>query len=172
MSPHQVLAYHATRLTDRERERVLHVEGLQRLSPELMRRRLDEASAEGLLTLEEAEVLWQGRRAHERAAERLGMVWVFPDLDELRRHPTAAWPLLERWGGEGINFSEAGNALSARLSTIGRPSIVVVDLAGLGFTRAQLSADTCLEIDIPADHVVAVWQPGDLEYDDLGDLPR
>jgi hypothetical protein len=98
--------------------------------------------------------------------------------------PFGVEPLLSAWGGEAIR----GSAQDFYTLAIGRPSIVVVQIEAGRFsttrpTLAALLVATILGMDdrgtdvtlcrgVPPEDIIAVWQPGNPEYDRHTTLPR
>jgi hypothetical protein len=184
-------AYHATRLLDHEVV-MIRDQGLRILSEELIRERIEAAHHRGHLTSDERAALLVGNVfAEGRARNRAGHVNLFISTTPLRTRVHGVRPPLTTWGGEGIYMAKGGYDLRARLSRIGRPTIVVVNAElgpnpqahGIGPERWKLfvgrllgfepeAADLITVTPVPPSDVVEIWQPGDQAYARFEQLPR
>lgn len=137
LSGHHVLAYHATRLLPHETTWI-ELEGMQLLSHDLRRRKLNGAMAEypDLIAEWEAELLTdRGPCSWDRASAtvRLGQLHVVAPF-EILRHNAGLEDLLSRWGGESIAWAahpgaadwQRCAAVVERLSRASVPTIVEV----------------------------------------------
>lgn len=123
LTPHDLLAWHCTRLLPAEVERIRQ-DGLKVHDTELFRRRLSEALAAGALSEPESQELLTRSSAGDRG--RKGVLWFVTERELLRSEPDVG-PLLSHWGGEAI-YSTAlpDGTFRSRLASIGRPAIVSV----------------------------------------------
>jgi hypothetical protein len=95
-------------------------------------------------------------------------------------------PLLSTWGGEGIR----GGPDTTGAPTIGFPAIVAIALdltvpgqisswtnlqkvcVGVLLGTERPGAEGCVLADIPACRIIAIWRPGEPDYDRHTDLVR
>jgi hypothetical protein len=139
MAERRIRAFHYTRLTDREVER-LKCDGIHLSTPESLHSRLlglDEIDA---FTLEETEALEAESPLHSQMNGRRGKFW-------MASHPIAiehgdVERLLKYWGGEVASFHLNNERLLARLARIGFPRVieVAVPLAATKHTFAAVQA--------------------------------
>lgn len=186
--PRKLLAYHSTRLLPREAEAVRR-SGLRVLDEQLVRERITDAIADGALAngarlqAETGNVYAIGNQQHRE--NQICFVIGRAVFDE---NPGGVDPLLRYWGGEAIR---GGPAEVPAFATVGAPSIVV---ATLNLTRrhndpyswpslAKLFVGSILGLNgrfadvhypdpVPGRDIVAIWHPGDIEYDRHAELPR
>lgn len=178
--------YHATRLLDHERV-AIRDDGLRALSEDLLAERIISASELGLLTAEERVVLEASNAFASGTAEhRENRVCFVIGQHVFQDEPGGVESFLTVWGGEGI-YMRLDRDDRARLERLGRPSIVVADVAmdrdwhafpellNL-FVRRALGDHVIAELhylaSVPAGSVAAIWQPGSPDYDRYPMLPR
>ena len=195
LSEHKLLAFHCTRLFDHE-VAAIRRGGLRRLSRELVIEKIEQGHALGLLSDRERDRCLAGNvyaieNAVEAREDKVCLV-VGRAIFDCTAHGLS--PLLGGWGGEATNGGP-GPADDPELSRLGKPAIVAAAVevpapepgALLGalysapslakiFVGAQLGLqDACGEIhsraDVQAEDVVAIWHPGDAEYDHYRELP-
>lgn len=185
---HKVLTFHCTRLLEHEADRIRQ-HGLRRLTKELVAERILEAHTFGSLTDEQRRYV-EDKHAFAGGWEqhREGRVCLVIGRAAFDEDPDACVPLLESWGGEAIY---RGLPDSHPIRKLGRPAIVaaVIDLSvSARVTRSfpdlskvfvgkrlgldDASGEAHLMSDIPGADVVAVWHPGEREYDRHSGLPR
>lgn len=191
MSEHGVVVFHCTRLVDEEVADI-RAHGLRAASGDLLARKLALAVEGGLLSEEQRVTLQQStilesRRQGAARANRLCALSIRRTIDleasgGLRR-------FLSVWGGEMTYWTHEGDDIWRSLQGVGRPSIVVLDVpislvkiwapdaANVVIARWRGLADCAgeLQIDLASDQALSirdVWQPGHVEYDRHGDLPR
>lgn len=190
-----VRAFHATRLLEHEIANI-RFGGLAPLSQALIERRIQGAVIAGDLEQLAGESLLHGNALKSRRNElRADQVCLFLSDCVMRDEVGGIWKLLTIWGGEGINFTHAGNAHKEVLR-IGQPAIVVahLDLSGntisyncwpelrrifvgrwLGFgvnKEGRFGASLYYYGAIPGNRVEDVLIPGHPAYDRYPDLPR
>ena len=108
---YKLLAYHCTRLLDHESS-VIREHGLLTLTPQIVARRLAEAHEHGFLTdaqlghLHSKDVFSNGRV--EAGEIREGQVCFVLGHAPLSEPNNGCLPLLESWGGEGLNGGPLG----------------------------------------------------------------
>lgn len=186
---------HCTRLLDRERE-VIRAQGLLPLSAELVDNRIRHAQENDEITEDERQAFASGHQfadlaCHSRIRFTEGQVCFISSKQMFDRSPSNCEPLLSTWGGEAIYFPLKARH-GERLRSLGRPSIVV---ATIDFSVAPADRHRCypslakcmvgkrLRLEdsygdvhyrapVPAEHIEAIWQPGDREYDRYHKLPR
>lgn len=182
-------AYHATRLLPHEVDSVKR-DGLRRLTEDHIERRIAGAVDVGAIDSEAAGFLLAHTVFVKKHAveNRKDQVCAIAGSNVFTEHPSGVRLLLSTWGGEGIYWC-VGDEMEARLRTLGRPSIVVLDLPldgaqwlmfpGLGAVLAAClgrldspGADVHYKGAVPASAVVDVWQPGMPGYDQFDRLPR
>lgn len=186
----KLLAYHASRLLD-EDITAIREHGLQRLSPELVARRIDLAERLDHLSADDASELRQSNAfAIENHVGREDLVCMILGRETLDRDPYGVNPLLGTWGGEAIH----GGPLPDRDDNVrpfGTPTIVVARFGlGGGTDRVRtgpsvpklfvgrllgledISADVFLHDDVPPEDILGFWQPGDPDYDRHQELER
>lgn len=186
----RIRAYHCTRLLPHEGA-LIRQQGLRPLTETLVTDRIRQAHDAGAFDAVLRDALlashvfaFQGGRYSECREDQVCFVVSRAHFDS---SPDSCAPLLSRWGGEGIYW--AAEEQAARLAALGRPSIVVADLnfdvpgkhlmfptllsvlreAAAGKDR---SADVFYRAPVPPECIVAIWQPGDAEYDAHPRLPR
>lgn len=184
----KLLAYHNSRLLPHEAD-AIHAQGLRLLDEELVQERIKNAIAHGALR-DDARRHAETHNVyaidnHWNRSDQICLVIGRSIFDD---NPRICDPLLRHWGGEAIR---GGPGPVPALTNVGTPSIVVVriDLSGRHdhqrtypalcklFVGALLdlesrSADVFYHDAIPARDVVAIWQPGNSEYDRHAELPR
>jgi hypothetical protein len=187
-----VLAYHATRLFPHERDSILDL-GLLPLNNALVTDRIESAATRELFSEHDAEELRSQNLIKRGVSEnRENQVCLFLSRRTLDNSVTGIWNPLTHWGGEAVYFgfrrSPSDGARSHILSA-GVPSIVVATLdlspgwqthpvwPGVvkSFVRRVLDNDdydSSVHYHAVVPNVVAVWQPGQEEYDAHSELPR
>lgn len=185
----KLVAYHCSRLLDHEiawiRER-----GLVRLTRALVEQRIGAAHEAGFLTIADRDSLLAGNCfAIGNDEHRQGQVCLVLGRSTFDAAAGGVDPLLGTWGGEGIHGWPLPGR-DANVRTFGRPTIVVARIAMSGgrdrvwtapnvakllvgriLELPDLYADVFLFDDVPAEDILAVWQPGDAEYDRHPALP-
>lgn len=183
-----IRAFHCTRLLDPE-SAALRQEGLRASSDSLMRSKLHAAVAAGAITRWQADQLHADSPLHRQRRNREHLLCAVTTRRTLDEEADGLDLLLTHWGGEIIYFWQRNEALIARLRSIGKPSIVVVDLkpgrpqdlwspdpAALIVGRVLGSVNACGDVhyrltpgtSVP---VVDIWQPGNNDYDRHKQLP-
>ena len=185
-----VRAYHATQLLDHEVQ-MIRTQGLRPLSAESVKDRIDAAYEHSCISAAEKEMLHHSHVFETGEAEyRAGQCCFFLPETMLLNRPRDVNPLLSTWGGEAIKKSSRAAALPARLSQLGRPAVVIAHLdLSPGHTihwvfpdiqkvftarilnLEDMGADVFHRGPVPPQHITAIWQPGDAEYDKFEDLP-
>ncbi len=188
---YKLLAYHCTRLLDHESS-VIREHGLLTLTPQIVARRLAEAHEHGFLTdaqlghLHSKGVFSNGRV--EAGEIREGQVCFVLGHAPFSEPNNGCLPLLESWGGEGLNGGPLGG--QPWNLAVGQPSIVVaqIDLSishlisptypalANVFVASLLDlggcyADVFLRSAVPASDILEIWQPGDPSYNRYPHLP-
>jgi len=124
MRARTVRAWHYSRLTDDEVERV-RSSGVYPSTLQRIRDRLDAQVAAGVLSSEIAEALFAGSPFHgDRYASRSDKFWLTSNPIPIDDSGVA--PLLENWGGESVYFSIKDASLQALVASIGRPRVLEV----------------------------------------------
>jgi hypothetical protein len=176
-----LLAYHCTRLLDRETEGIRR-EGLRTLSRQLVEERIASAEESGDLDEQTAKRLRaENVYALEARENREGQVCLVLGRSGFDEPSSGAIPLMAAWGGEAVN----GGPQDAETDPVlGSPSIVVatVDLSAswrVSPTFPSLNrmfVATILELEdriadvlyrgpVPASMIIDIWQPGHPYYD-------
>jgi len=184
-------AYHCTRLLPHE-VRMIENAGLRPLSADLLHDRINSAHEAGAIGPDDAREL---RAAHVfvtgRQRYRENQVCLILSKSMFLHNRHGCDPLLQTWGGEGIYMSYKAERLLDRLKGLGKPTVVValLDLGGRGsphyvfpalhkvFVGAALrlsdvGADVFYKAPVPPEHIERILQPGEPNYESLGDLPR
>lgn len=184
----RLLAYHCTRLLPHEVE-TIRDEGLRPLDRTSLEERLTAAVEHGSLPpaareyAESQNIYSVGNLAGRE--RQLCFVLGRAALDE---DAVGCAPLLTYWGGEAMR---GGPADAPPLAGIGEPTIIVAQLdfatsprrsrthPGLGqlfvgtmVGTARACADVFYGDAVPPEDILAVWQPGNAEYDRHAELPR
>ena len=120
-----VVAYHCTRLTDREAEDVTR-RGLEPLSSDLVSSRVRAAHTAGELGDDLARAIEANHWAQE--ANRVGQIAFFGSRAPFQHRRHTVHYLLGEWGGESVAFALERTPFQQELRHIGTPSIVVVTL--------------------------------------------
>ncbi len=190
LSGHLLRAYHCTRLLPHEIPMVVEA-GLRPLSADLLNDRINSAQEAGAIGLEDAEDLRAGHVFATGEEEyRENQVSLILSKSMFLHNLPGCKPLLEAWGGEGIYMSSKKPHILDRLKSLSKPTIVValLDLSGRNsphnvypalhkvFVGAALQlsdvgADVFYKAAVPPENVERLIQPGDSEYESLGDLP-
>ena len=182
----KLIAYHCTRLLEYERERFRR-QGLQPLSSDALADRVEAAHEAGFLNAADRAAFLAENAAD--AENRAGQVCLSLGRDVFGQDPWGCEPLLSCWGGEALYRGASGR--EERLSgAMGRPAIVVaaIDLRGswrsspahpflvqLFVAKAAGSrvwADVFYRRAVEPGDILAIWQPGDPEYDRFEGLPK
>lgn len=187
---YKLLAFHATRLLEHEIPEI-RSRGLRRLSRDLVNDRISGAHARGLLSDRERDRC-RARNVYaiNNVTGREGQVCLVFGRRTLDEEAHGLSPLLGGWGGEAMN-GWPGPDEDPLLQRLGKPSIVAaaVDLeAGerRSFTAPGLAnvflgtklglrdagGEVHTFVDIPAEDIIDIWQPGHPEYDRHRDLPQ
>lgn len=187
LAGYKLLSFHCTRLPDHE-VAAIKADGLRPLTEALVLARIDRAHELGLLTDEAlAHLRATNVFAIGAAANRKDQICLILGRDGL--DDSGCVPLLSRWGGEGIYMADPDSAAAAAL--LGRPAIVAAAI-GLSVSHTvsptfpslgkrfvgtllgteQLYADVFLRTPVLPEDVLAIWQPGDADYDRHRQLPR
>jgi hypothetical protein len=187
-----VLAYHATRLFPHERDSILDL-GLLPLNNVLVTDRIESAVAGGLFSEHDAEELRsQNLIARGISEHRENQVSLFLSARTLDDNVTGIWNPLTHWGGEAVYFGfprSPSDGARSRILSAGIPSIVVATLdLSPGWRTHQVwpgivnsfvgrvldndDYDSSVHYHAAVPNVVAVWQPGQAEYDLHSELPR
>jgi hypothetical protein len=170
----RVRVYHCTRLIRRELADV-RTSGLVPLDYDFAMQRVRDAVADGEISPAEGELFGSSRESRDK--NRSGVVWFIGDRVGLR-HRSGVRPLLERWGGEGINMAwDSESAETARLCTVGTPSVVVATIDPRSATYASPGwLEACVRrllkagqygLTVSCDSLIAgswvehIWHPGD-----------
>jgi len=169
-------------------------EGLRPVSEDLLRERINLALTHGYLTepqwgelLRSHVFTGDDKRTLEARGQGVYLLVGRAALDLARPH-LCEW--LAMWGGPTL-FEGCAEDLQDVLKGLGRPTIVSVALEfvnerfrppvseplGLVFSSVALKdSEAATEIRysslVPPKDIVAVWHPGDLEYDRHSELPR
>lgn len=185
-------AYHATRLLHHEIE-AIGATGLAPLTQKLIDQRLMDAVRLQELPSDIAATL---NRDNALRGPPLGLrsdqVCLFLSRAGIRYDVRELWNFMRIWGGEGINFTNAGSQHVDALR-IGKPAIVValVDLSDrevsqchpellhvmvgkrLGFDQPDSSFGAAIHYmgPIPAERIEDIWTPGTSNYAEFPELP-
>jgi hypothetical protein len=185
----RLLAFHATSLLDHEIGEV-HDDGLRCLSADLVAEKISGAYSQAAIsTAQRDQCLAQNVYAIDNTVGRVGRVCLVLGRSIFDGHGGGLTPSLGGWGGEAMNGGP-GPDEDPILRELGHPSIVAVatDLGVPGdrpyaapglakvFVGRRLGLeDACGEIhvkaDIPAEDILAIWHPGDPDYDRHRSLP-
>ncbi len=120
------IGFHATRLTQKEISNII-LDGLQPLSIELLKRKVDILVQDNQISAYDAELIIKNNEAQERYRE--GIVCLFHCISTLK-HSGGLNDLFSYWGGEAIYRYFKGNTTPLNLKHIGIPCIVVCSLPG------------------------------------------
>ena len=184
-------AYHCTRLLPHEIPIVVEA-GLRPLSADLLNDRINSAQEAGLIGPGDAEDLRAGHVfATSKQQYRENQVCLILSKSMFLHNLHGCKTLLETWGGEGIYRSSNKLPILDRLKSLSKPTIVIalLDLSGRNsphnvypalhkvFVGAALhlsdvGADVFYKAAVSPENVERLLQPGDPDYELLGDLPR
>ena len=190
LAGHKLLAFHSTCLFDHEVDAIRR-EGLRRLSRALVEQKIKDAHAHGALSVDErARCLERNAYAIDNMTGREDQVCLVVGRKTFDEEAAGLSPLLGGWGGEATNGGP-GPGEDPVLGTLGRPAIVAVGLDVAAGHRSVYTAPSLAKVfvgsglglrdafgeihffaDIPADDVLAIWEPGDEDYDRHRGLPR
>lgn len=181
-----VRAYHCTKLLTHE-VAAINRDGLGPLSSHLVDARIAAAVAQGDLTADAAELLTTSSVfASDDADGRVGQVCLLLSRLAFDQEVAGLWRLLGLWGGEAIYWAngDPGDPMFELLRSLGRPTIIVVDLEAtpdvwlrhcrqgllrlftgrlLGLPRTI--GEICVPHPVPPASVVDIWHPGHPEFD-------
>lgn len=180
----KLLAYHCTCLLPHEAA-VIRNEGLRPLTSQLVDDRIAAAVQAGVA----ASVVNRARRGNvyaiDNAEGREGQVCLIAGRSAFDDSPHGCDPLLRYWGGEALR----GGPADARELELGTPSIVVAQLdcrhspdlsmypslgkllVGALLGTSLLHADVFYRRPVASEDILAIWQPGNPEYDRHTRLP-
>jgi hypothetical protein len=181
--------YHCTRLLDVEVE-AIRQHGLRLLSRELMADKIQAAVHAAAITAADGQHLeWAHVFAVGEHDNRQDQICLVLSAQPLHGDRHGIRPLMTSWGGEALSMSSGAVGWRDRLTQIGKPAVVVVDVP---FARAdghhawpgvlktfvaalmglQAGASVHYVAPIAGAAVAAVWRPGDAAYDALRAVPR
>jgi hypothetical protein len=186
-----VVAHHFSRLFDHEVEEV-KVNGLKRLTKDMLYRKIQVAHELGLITqehrklFEHCNVIASGESDH-----RAGQICLVAGTGGLNDDVGAVYWLLTLWGGEALSMSNRSSGMKEILRNYGRPAIVVAaisvdsphkmnpaySLLSSTFLRTYLGHEALSDYfvrseDIPGTRILDVWQPGRPEYEKFTNFPQ
>ena len=198
---HGVLTYHCSRFLDEELA-AIRSDGLRPVSAHLIRRRIESAYRGGHLSRSQADELHRrnpfenfdqkATRVRSSLEARGQGVYLYLGRRGFEDSPFEYADWLGTWGGPTL-FEPLGEQGDLRrvLRDLGRPSIVVaalefqsdrfraaiVDKFALMFCTIEgdepwLGGEICYRANISGEDIIAVWQPGDPEYDRFAELPQ
>jgi hypothetical protein len=188
-SGYLVRAYHATRLLPHEEHRIREG-GLRLLSEGLVRDRINAAREFGHISAElHAHLLDSPALRYARSKNRTGQICLYLSEHTMEEQAHGLWRLLATWGGEAIYWDN--EVVVETLRRLGRPSVVVAALdLSLGWRTHQIwpglrevflghwlglegtGASVHYHVNVPGDHILGIWHPGDPEYDRFDELHR
>lgn len=125
LQPYSLIAWHCTRLTDKE-VAAITANGMQPPNPDILKRRIDALVLAGDLTAETADQLKARNQADE--ASRRGRIWwcFYPPKES---GEGGIRSLLETWGGEALYNSHDDHAVTGPLlRSVGTPSLIEADI--------------------------------------------
>ncbi|MDQ3678293.1 MAG: hypothetical protein M3401_16095 [Actinomycetota bacterium] len=184
--PRKAVAHHCTRLLPHEAD-TIRQRGLRLLDEDLVADRIAAAVEAGALSDEQRRKAETGNiYAIRNTRSRTQKICFIVGRAAFDDDPGGCDPLLRYWGGEAIR---GGPDDVPEFATIGVPSIVV---ATLNLTRPHNAcswpalsklfvgkllglsehADVHYRQPVPGSDIVAIWQPGDVDYDRHADLLR
>lgn len=184
-------AYHSARLLDEEAQAIRR-RGLIPLSEDLVTSRVRAACASGhLMAAERDALLSDSAFASGSTTGRPGQVCAVAGRCIFDDEPEAVELLLRLWGGEAIYRAHESTVLGERLRSLGKPSIVVVNLRLAACSRFPFSAPSIAKLfvgrllhlpetygdvhyygPVTPRNIVDIWQPGHHEYDRHHHLPH
>jgi hypothetical protein len=178
-----LVGFHATRLTEPERQDIIS-NGLRVLSPNLLERRL-----EGIASALSADVV-ESLRARNQVYDgnRIGLAW-FCFTRALLRDESGIERLFRSWGGEALyNSHEDDEKTGPTLAAIGKPCIVIARVPVTGIeafmsigqrlvnawcarsgikTGDGADFEGCVRADIPGGDIVRIPTLDDPEFRSL-----
>ncbi len=137
LTPHRLVAFHCTRLTQDEIGGIKK-NGLQLLTPALVKKKLDECHAAGHLSDRDHAYLTGSKSVADNVndvhAHRTGMIWFCPNRSTLQDY-SGVYRLFRSWGGEAVYCGhEDDMRIAPVLASIGTPCIVK---CAIPFDRAE-----------------------------------
>jgi hypothetical protein len=138
LQPYALVGWHCTRLTGHETAKII-AEGMELPNAEMLTRRIEAATDQGLLSAIVAERIKAKNQAHE--PNRAGMIW-FCFFPPSVGGEHGIGDLLRFWGGEALyNSHDQHPENSQALRAVGTPSIIEAEIpiaflgrnAGLAF---------------------------------------
>jgi hypothetical protein len=143
MESRMIRAWHYTRLTLGEIN-LIHRFGMQPMTLELIRQRLEDAIAAGHIDREVAKTLYVASPYHQQAmSNREHRFWL-----TARPYPiddSGVQELLEKWGGESIYANHSEGPMVELLQGIGTPCVIEVALPTSATTRASCAAENVID---------------------------
>lgn len=119
-----LLVYHATRLLPHEKDDI-RTNGLQVLTGELVTRKIREAVRYEYLTEEIGEELRCGSTLRTQPEEkRANKICFVLGKSPFEKEHSGLSNLFDIWGGESINYTDAGDKYMSCLKKIGEPAVV------------------------------------------------
>jgi hypothetical protein len=189
-SDYPLRAYHCTHLLPHEFDWIKE-KGLQPLSLQLIHDRIDLAYEKGFIERETAEKLKSNNvYANHNQKNREGHISLILSKNQIKTMLSGIQEFLTRWGGEGIYWPNHSKPLYDRLKGIGKPSIAVANIdidikdsqlefypelhkifVGAALELSDMGGEVKYMAPIPAKSIEKILQPGDYEYNSLGELP-
>lgn len=143
MGSRTIRAWHYTRLTDRE-VAAIRLEGMQPMTLDLIRCRLDAMVAAGELQPSTAGKLLAASPYHEQInGNRSGKIWLTSRPFEVDDGMVTG--LVSGWGGESLNFDHQEGAIADLLGAIGRPRVIEIALPLRITTRIDSAAKNVVD---------------------------
>jgi hypothetical protein len=183
IAPNHVLVYHATKLLPHEIT-LIESDGLMPLTPELVELKINHAVLSDFLTDWQGEELLNGSSFRTRADEqRSNQICLILGCNVLYENHSGFTKLLNIWGGESINHTDAGEKHERHLMEIGIPAIIKLGIpvgpdVDLGqdyplrkpFYGNFLKRPESITIRwegslIPSEWILDILKPGDFEFD-------
>jgi hypothetical protein len=138
-----IRAWHYTRLTPGEID-LIRSFGMQPMTLEIIRQRLNRAVAGGHFDSEAADALYLASPYHHQTlGSRKDRIWL--TARPYRSDDSSVKELLEKWGGESIYANHSDGPVVELLHGIGKPCVVEVALPLSATTRASCAAENVID---------------------------
>jgi hypothetical protein len=153
-----IRAWHFTRLTSAERMDIL-ANGMGLMSLPVIMRRLDLQVEAGAMDRATAQRLYAASPFHHQIdGNRDGKIWLTAQPYPLDHSSVTG--LVERWGGESVNFDHQDSVFSELLKSIGEPSVIEVALPLAITTRAGCAGVNVIDAYAASMGVSGGWGGG------------
>lgn len=137
----RIRVWHYTRLTDFEVNEMQNQLVLSNL--DYLKLRLEFLVANDLLTDEESQLVFEQSPFHRQGPNRSGMLWT--STTPIPISDSGVEPLLQNWGGESAYFWLRNEQVKAKLTKIGLPRVIEIEVELTDGLNAFKVSETILQ---------------------------